>query len=136
MVRALLNGERNGSPLQVLALVALVALLAGSFALTFAYRGQLIGLKHVIYGRCQQRLAYDQANHTSIGADVRLDKVTLRLNAKERPQVRELIHAFPRPERPLLRQVQRDDLRALRAALAEKQRAFAQGVIGNCSKFH
>lgn len=134
-MKALVNGERNGSVGTVLSLAALIALLAGSLFLTLAYRGQLVALKHVIYTRCNDRIGYDQANHASVGADVTYLRSQLAETLRQRPAAQVLIDAFPSAQRPALREAERHGIADLRTALAAKERAYAAGVIGSCRKF-
>lgn len=61
-MKALLRGERAASPLLMGALIGLFAMAVTVLILAAGYRDQFIHLKHVIYQRCQQRSAYDEAS--------------------------------------------------------------------------
>lgn len=134
-MKALIRGDRTRALGTVLGLIALIALFGGMLFMILAYRGQLVGLKHVIYSRCNQRTGYDTANHESIGADVRYYRSQLRQTLQNRPEADALILAFPKDQRPALRATEQRNISDLRDALTSKEHAYSAGVIGSCSKF-
>jgi hypothetical protein len=103
---------------------AAVVVASSAVLLAYNYSGQLHHFKTTIYERCLQRQAYDQSNHDSVLADVRLDTEVLHLQEQA-----------PVPKDPKLRTLSLRYRDAISTALASKQRAADAGVIGSCAAY-
>lgn len=77
MVRALINGERKGTPLQVLILVAMLLLSIGGLMLTLQYKSAAHHAQTGEYLLCLQRETYDQRAHELEQADVDLQDANI-----------------------------------------------------------
>lgn len=120
------------------ALALIISLLAAAYV---GYRehvtaNALHNFAAQVHTRCETRIRYDRANHESVGADVTYLQAQLDQEKQNRPEVHTLIMSFPPDQRPVLRATEKAGRQSLKAALAEKRKAFAAGVIGTCSQLH
>lgn len=115
---------RVGVAALALGYLSTVIVAVAALVLAVGYRDQFHNLKHVIYTRCQQRDAYDTAQHESTATDIRLYQDLLAQAA----QTRQLTA-------PELRKYADAQTQILRDALTGKQHAYAAGVIGSCNAY-
>jgi hypothetical protein len=123
-MRALLEGQRQASMGIVAGLAGVICLLIASVGLNVKHSSDLRDLKHVIYKRCQQRQAYDQANHASIEADAELYR-----------QLLDIADRAPRQTDPRLEVLVAEQRRVIAQAADRKAAAVRAGVIGSCNAY-
>jgi len=127
--------KKTGLPALLIFTGAQFALTATAMILAFGYHDQLGNLKGVILTRCLQRSTVDQANRAAVGGQLTYLKSQQSRARLYAPTTRALILTFPPALRPKIRQAQREQARALAAAIHSSQKAYDSGVIGNCAVY-